>query len=257
MRASDLTLLIDAARAAGKEALSHVGTDLKVREKDDGAGPVTKADLAVNALLEDRLRSARSDYGWLSEESADDPARLDAGTLFIVDPIDGTRSFIEGSDHWAHAIAVVENGIATAAVVYLPAKDRLYSASLGNGARLNGAPIATGRTATLGAATILATRPSLDPAHWPRGVPEIKRSHRPSLAYRLSLVAEGRYDAMVTFRPTWEWDIASGTLILTESGARVTDRHGAPLRFNNPVPQTNGVLAANPALHALLLDRLI
>ncbi|MFW2543021.1 3'(2'),5'-bisphosphate nucleotidase CysQ [Primorskyibacter sp. 2E107] len=257
MPGSDLSLLIDVARAAGKEALSHVGGDLQIREKDDGAGPVTKADLAVNALLEDRLRRARPDYGWLSEESDDSAARQDTETVFIVDPIDGTRSFIEGSDTWAHALAVVRGGEVTAAVVYLPARDRLYSASLGHGARLNGSPIATSRTATLPQAKVLATRPSFDAHHWRRGVPEMKRSHRPSLAYRLSLVAEGRYDAMFTFRPSWEWDIAAGALILTEAGARATDRKGAPLRFNNPHPQTNGVLAANPALHALLLDQLL
>ncbi|WP_136442952.1 3'(2'),5'-bisphosphate nucleotidase CysQ [Pacificoceanicola onchidii] len=257
MPENDLSLLIDAARAAGKEALSHVGGDLQVRDKGDGAGPVTKADLAVNALLEDRLRRARPDYGWLSEESADGAERLDAETVFIVDPIDGTRSFIEGSNTWAHALAVVRNGEVTAAVVYLPARDKLYSAALGSGARLNGAPIGVSRTAAIEEAKVLATRPSLRAEHWPRGVPDLKRSHRPSLAYRLSLVAEGRYDAMFTFRPSWEWDIAAGTLILNEAGARATDKRGGPLRFNNPVPQTNGVLAAGPDLHSLLLDRLL
>ncbi|WGW04045.1 inositol monophosphatase family protein [Tropicibacter oceani] len=257
MPANDLTLLIEAAKAAGKEALSHVGGDLAVRHKDDGAGPVTKADLAVNALLEDKLRRARPDYGWLSEESADSDARLDSDTLFIVDPIDGTRSFIEGSDTWAHALAVVQNRQVTAAVVYLPARDKLYSASVGGGARLNGAPIRTSRRDAMAEIEVLATKPSLEARFWPRGVPEIKRSHRPSLAYRLSLVAEGRYDAMFTFRPSWEWDIAAGALILSEAGARVSDRRGAPLRFNNPMPQTDGVLAANPRLHAALLDQLL
>ncbi len=257
MPASDLTLLIEAAKAAGKEALSHVGGDLNVRHKDDNAGPVTKADLAVNALLEDRLRRARPEYGWLSEESADSADRVTSETLFIVDPIDGTRSFIEGSETWAHALAVVQNREVTAAVVFLPARDKLYSASQGGGARLNGKPISVGRHTDLGEATVLATRPSLDARHWPRGVPNLKRSHRPSLAYRLSLVAEGRYDAMFTFRPSWEWDIAAGALILAEAGARVSDRRGAPLRFNNAVPQTDGVLAANPRLHAALLDQLL
>ena len=84
----------------------------------------------------------------------------------------------------------------------------------------------------------------------------LKRHHRPSLAYRLCLVAEGRFDAMLTLRPAWEWDIAAGALILSEAGACVTDRRGGPLRFNNTHPQTDGVLAANPALHAALLDRL-
>jgi myo-inositol-1(or 4)-monophosphatase len=84
----------------------------------------------------------------------------------------------------------------------------------------------------------------------------MERHHRPSLAYRLSLVAEGRFDAMLTLRPSWEWDIAAGALILQEAGARTTDRSGAPLRFNNPHPQVNGVLAARDRLHSALIERL-
>ncbi len=257
MPATDLDLLIDAAHAAAKVATTYVGGALDVQYKDHDQTPVTAADLAVNSVLEERLRSARPDYGWLSEESADDPGRGDANRVFIIDPIDGTRSFVEGSATWAHSLAIAEGGEVTAAVVYLPLRDKMYTASLGAGARLNGAPLAVSRMAGITEAEVLTTRPNLDSRHWPRGVPDFRRSHRPSLAYRLSLVAEGRYDAMFTFRPSWEWDIAAGTLILTEAGARATDKRGAPLRFNNPVPQTDGVLAANPALHGAFLDRLL
>ncbi|MBV2360126.1 3'(2'),5'-bisphosphate nucleotidase CysQ [Thalassococcus sp. CAU 1522] len=257
MPASDLDLLIRAAELAGKTARAFVGGALDVRHKEDGAGPVTDADHAVNDVLEAELRGARPDYGWLSEESPDDPARRRAERVFIVDPIDGTRSFIDGSDIWAHALAVAERGRVVAGVVYLPMRGKMYTAALGAGARLNGAPLAVSRTNDADGASVLATRPNMDPRHWPGGMPDLQRSHRPSLAYRLSLVAEGRYDAMLTFRPAWEWDIAAGTLILTEAGARATDRRGAPLRFNNPVPQTDGVVASNPVLHAALMDRLL
>lgn len=257
MQANDLTLLSDAARKAGALALSHQGGDLEVRHKEDGAGPVTKADLAVNALLEQQLRAARPDYGWLSEESVDTQARTGADTLFVIDPIDGTRAYINGEKTWALSLAVVHRRQVTAAVVYLPALEKLYSASLGTGARCNAAPIAVAAPVALQNAEALAARPTLDARHWPGGVPPIRRAYRPSLAYRQSLVAEGRFDAMFTFRPSWEWDIAAGSLILSEAGARVTDRRGAPLRFNNAIPQTDGVLAANPAVHAALLDRLL
>ncbi len=257
MPETDLSLLIDAAQDAGEIARRFVGNDLDISHKDADNSPVTAADLAVNRMLEDKLRHARPDYGWLSEESPDNAARLSAEALFVIDPIDGTRSFIEGSRTWAHALAVVRDGRVEAAVVYLPLRDKLYAASLGHGARLNGRPIGVSRRAESDGAEVLATRPSVDPRHWPGGLPDLRRSHRPSLAYRLSLVAEGRYDAMVTFRPSWEWDIAAGALILTEAGARVTDRRGGALRFNNPHPQTDGVLAANPALHGALLDRVL
>ena len=97
----------------------------------------------------------------------------------------------------------------------------------------------------------------MDPKHWRDAVPGFARSHRPSLAYRLCLVAQGKYDAMLTFRPSWEWDIAAGALILSEAGATVTDRHGSTLRFNNALPQTAGVVAASEELHGQIAERLV
>ncbi|MDA7425830.1 3'(2'),5'-bisphosphate nucleotidase CysQ [Thalassococcus lentus] len=257
MQGSDLELLIDAAQAAGCVATGFVGGALDVQYKNGDQSPVTAADFAVNALLEDKLRNARPDYGWLSEESPDGTDRLGAERVFIIDPIDGTRSFIEGSNTWAHSIAIARNGAIEAAVVFLPMRDKLYSASLGSGARLNGRSINVGNQTTLESGSMLAVKRAFEPDLWPGGVPAMQRSHRPSLAYRLSLVAEGRYDAMFTPRAAWEWDIAAGALILAEAGAQVTDRRGGPLRFNNAHPQTDGVLTANPNLHASLLDRLL
>lgn len=256
MPASDLTLLIETALQAGELARGFVGGALDVQDKPDGAGPVTAADLAVNDLFEDVLRNARPDYGWLSEESTDTTDRLATKRVFVIDPIDGTRSFIEGGKTWSHSLAVVEDGVPVAAVVYLPMLNKVYSASLGNGARINSSPMSVGHQQNPDNANVLATKPSVDPRFWPQGVPSMTRHHRPSLAYRLSLVAEGRFDAMFTFRPSWEWDIAAGALILSEAGARVTDRRGAALKFNNKIPQTDGVLGANPSLHAAFLDKL-
>ncbi|WHZ36166.1 3'(2'),5'-bisphosphate nucleotidase CysQ [Sagittula sp. MA-2] len=253
---ADLRLLTDAARRAGEIATGFIGQDLDIRYKDDDAGPVTRADLAVDTALKEILRPARPDYGWLSEETPDGDTRLGKQRVFIVDPIDGTRSYIEGSRAWAHVLAVVEDGIVMAAVVFLPMLDALYSARLGGGARLNGDTIAVSPRGALADAEVLATRPNLDPHHWPGGVPQVKRHHRPSLAYRQALVAEGRYDAMFTFRPSWEWDIAAGALILSEAGATVTDRRGLPLRFNGPKAQVDGLVAANPGLHGALMARL-
>ncbi|SLN67044.1 Inositol-1-monophosphatase [Roseivivax jejudonensis] len=245
MPATDLSLLVEAAQAAAETATRHIGAPLDVRDKPDGQGPVTAADLAVNETLASILQAARPAYGWLSEESAQDPTRGLAPATFIIDPIDGTRNFIEGGEIWAHSLAVCENGAITAAVVYLPLADKLYTAARGHGARLNDAPIApTGRPGIDGA-HVLATRPNLDPAHWPEGVPDVRRAHRPSLAYRLCLVADGSFDAIFTFRDAWEWDVAAGTLIIEEAGATVTDRDGAPLRFNGPTARVGGLVGAS------------
>lgn len=249
----DLALLIAAAREAGRIAARYVGQPLDARDKADGSGPVTAADLAVNVMLGAHLRAARPEYGWLSEESEDDGARLAAERVFIVDPIDGTRSFIEGSHTWAHSLAVAERGVVIAAVIYLPLRDKLYTAAAGRGAALNGAPIRVARRDDLAGASLLAASPNLVPEHWRDGrVPQVTRAFRPSLAYRLSLVAEGRYDAMLALRPTWEWDIAAGDLILREAGAVISDRRATLLRFNNPLPRLDGVIAANPVLHGAL-----
>ncbi len=256
MPVRDLDLLIEASRAAGDVASRFWRTNQTVCQKDEDAGPVSEGDLAVNALLQERLTAARPGYGWLSEESEDDPARLGADTLFIVDPIDGTRAYVDGQETWAISIAVVTQGRPVAGVVYLPQRDKLYAAALGKGATLNGAAIQTGNRVDVEGAQVLAPKPVLEPRHWRGAVPQMKRNFRPSLAYRLCLVAEGRFDAMLTFRPTWDWDVAAGTLIAEEAGAVVSDATGAPLRFNSPTGKSPNALAAPPALHAALMDRM-
>ena len=250
MQAADLDLLIDSARAAGEVALTYSGKTAKKWEKPDDAGPVTEADLAVNDLLADRLQSARPGYGWLSEETDDDDARLSRDKVFIIDPIDGTRSFVNGSDTWAHALAIVDQGVVIAGVIYLPKRDLLYSASLGQGAFLNGKPIGPKESSDLSGAEILAAGPVLNASHWAGDAsPEFRRVYRPSLAYRMALVAEGRFDGMLTLRPCWEWDIAAGDLILREAGAVCTDRTGGTLQFNNAHPMQNGLIAAGRSIH--------
>lgn len=224
-------------------------------DKGDGQGPVSEADLAVNALLEDRLRGARGDYGWLSEESTDSAARQDRRRVFVIDPIDGTRSFLQGHENFSHSLAVVEDGRPVAAVVHMPAKGLTFAALAGGGATLNGEAISpSGRNGLQGAA-LLAARPMMEPAFWPGGVPDVARHFRSSLAYRLCIVANGRFDAMVTFRAAWEWDIAAGDLICGEAGALVRTPAGGVPVYNSPMAQVPGLIAAAPGVGAALLDR--
>lgn len=256
MPGNDLDLLIQGAKAAGDIATPYWQQSPQTWEKDAGAGPVTEADLAVDAMLKSSLIAARPDYGWLSEETEDDTARLSKDRVFIVDPIDGTRSFIAGERTWAHSLAIAEFGHVIAAVVYLPLRDKLYSAVKGQGAYLNGEPIRQSGCKALDHSNILSAQPNFDIQYWPRGVPIVNRHFRTSLAYRLSLVAEGRFDAMLTFRDTWEWDVAAGSLIATEAGATVTDGLGNSPLFNNPRPMLPGMLAACTDVHRDLCARL-
>ena len=248
----DLALLERAAHVAGELALRHFREPVEVWEKE-GQGPVSEADLAVDALLRDELGKARPDYGWLSEETADDSLRLGARHLFIVDPIDGTRAFLNGDTGFSTSLAVAEEGRITAAVVHLPAREETYVAALGQGARRNGRPLACSDRGQLERATALCASKQLHPDLWPGGPPAVARHFRSSLAWRLCLVAAGRFDLMLTLRETFDWDIAAGSLIATEAGLAVTDGEGAALRFNKPHPKQAGILAAPPALHRQLL----
>lgn len=254
----DLDLLVEAAQSAGDIAARFFRADVKTWDKGDGQGPVTEADLAVNAHLQAIFEAKRPDYGWMSEESdpLNDTRRLGAEATLIIDPIDGTRAFIDGQLGFATAIAVVRAGQPVAAVVHLPIKDLTYSAVLGGGAFLNGAPITGTKCAQIKDADVLAAKPALDARHWAGGVPEFRRHFRPSLAWRLSLVAQGRFDAMLTLRKAWDWDIAGASLIAQEAGVVVTDPKGQRLIFNQPQGCNPGVVAAPPDLHRKLVARL-
>lgn len=253
MQGPDLSLLSDVAIEAGRIAMRFFRQNPEVWDKGGQHGPVSEADLAVNEFLKTHLQASRPNYGWLSEETPDSADRLSHDRVFIVDPIDGTRAFIAGEDNFAISIAIAEAGVVTAGAVYLPAKGRLYSAETGAPAYRDGKVIHASRRAELTGSDILSTRANMTPDHWPGGVPDLKRSFRTSLAYRLCLTAEGRFDGMLTFRDTWEWDIAAGVLICQCAGAIVTDRHGQPIGFNRQSAQSAGVIATTPALHSQIM----
>lgn len=254
--AADLALLQEAANGAGSIAADYFARGAKSWDKGGGHGPVTEADLAVNDYLRTRLTGARPLYGWMSEESdpLGDLARTRAEVLFVIDPIDGTRAFIEGQKSFAHALAVVVDGAPVAAVVHLPLMQLTYTATRGQGAFLNGQPLRASKREMLMGARVLANRSAFEPRHWPGGVPDVERHFRPSLAWRLALVGEGAFDALITLRDAWDWDIAAAALIASEAGVRITDRDGAALRFNRPEARNPGVLAAPVALHDILMS---
>lgn len=255
-RDHDLALLEQAARQAGRIAMEFWRRDPRAWDKGGDAGPVTEADLAVNDALHGQLTAARPDYGWLSEESEADPSRLDAQHCFIIDPIDGTRAFIDGQDSFAHSLAVAQGDRIVAAAVYLPARDLCYTASVDGPALLNGAPIAPSRHAMQGA-RVLTYRAATDPGHWRGGQPPpFRREFRPSLAWRLCLAAQGRFDAALSLRAVWEWDIAAGSLIAERAGAMVSDRRGGRMRFNSPRAMIDGLIVAGSPLHGQLLEAL-
>jgi myo-inositol-1(or 4)-monophosphatase len=253
--AADTALLEDAVREGGAIARSFLTGQNKIRSKPDGS-PVSEADLAVDRFLTGRLRPARPDYGWLSEETEDDPARLSARRVFIVDPIDGTVAFLKGRPHFAISAAVVEGDIPVAAAVYNPLTEECFTATRGAGARLNGAPIRVSSRESLEGCRMLASKTTLrDPcwggAPWPPMTVETPNS----IAFRIALVASGAFDAAVTLAATHDWDLAAADLIVREAGGFISSHEGRILRYNRANAVQPSVVAAGRALHEAILSR--
>jgi myo-inositol-1(or 4)-monophosphatase len=251
---ADLDLLRTVAHEAGRLALRLQEGGLKVWSKPEGS-PVTSADLAVDKLVAERLRAARPDYGWLSEETADDGSRFSAARLFMVDPIDGTVAYIKGRPWWSVSLAVVEAGRALAGVIYAPALEETYEAERGGGALLNGAPIHASRAADLEACAMLSPRGAFTTHDWAEPWPEMRVENRNSVALRMGLVAAGAFDAAVALTPKNDWDLAAGLVIAEEAGAIATDHKGGPLVLNGPDARHPSLVCAGAALHPLILRR--
>jgi myo-inositol-1(or 4)-monophosphatase len=246
---SDLDLLKSAVHEAGKIALNFFGGHYK-RWTKDGGSPVTEADLAVDTFLKNTLRPARPGYGWLSEESLDDPARLEARRVFVVDPIDGTVAFMKGRPHFTICAAVVEDGRPIAGVVFNPAADENFTAETGSGAFLNDAPIHVGRRTEIAGCRLLGNKQVF--ADWP----PMHVENFSSIAYRVALVAAGRFDAMISLTTKRDWDMAAADIILNEAGGRLVGPNDAPLGYNGPLALQGATIAAGPGLTGPLLAEL-
>jgi myo-inositol-1(or 4)-monophosphatase len=254
--AADLQLAREAAAAAGALALSHFGAGRRSWYKGPGQ-VVTEADLAVDALLHDRLRAARPDYGWLSEERIDDRSRRRCRRVWVVDPIDGTRAFAEGVPQFAISIALVEGGAPLLGVVLNPATDESFEARRSGGAWLNGQRLRVSQRTELVDAALLSSRTEMKRRHWPSMLPEATFTTIGSLAYKLALIAGGRYDGLVSLRASHDWDIAAAQVIVGEAGGRMTDAAGRTIVLNQDTPRHAGLAAAGTqGLHDALLARL-
>ncbi len=236
-------------REAGTIALKYFGGDYK-RWSKSGGSPVTEADLAIDAFLKKELCGARPDYGWLSEESHDDPARLDAARVFVVDPIDGTVAFMKGRPHFTICAALVESARPAAGVVFNPAAGECFRACRGGGAFLNGKAIRVGTRMEIAGCRLLADKTLF------RDWPPMHIETFSSIAYRVALVAAARFDAMISLTNKYDWDLAAADVILAEAGGRLADSDGKPLAYNRPRPVQGATIAAGPGLIGPLLAEL-
>lgn len=246
--ADDHALLIQAVRDAGPVALKYFHGEVEHWHKAPG-DPVSEADHAIDAQLRAELMAARPDYGWLSEETEDDLIRLERNRVWVVDPIDGTRAFLRDEPEFTICAGLVEDGRPVAAAVFNPAQEELFDAVLGGGARLNGKPIrVTAQEGFEGARLLngprMFERAGVTP---PRGMTFATVN---SIAYRMCLVAEGRYDGCVSLNGKSDWDIAAAELIVTEAGGVVTDTRGNGFVYNRRDVRHPSVIAAGAAIHA-------
>jgi myo-inositol-1(or 4)-monophosphatase len=239
---------IEAALEAAVDVLKGLRMDtLRVDHKPGGRGPVTEADRAVNEILAKMLPA--EDEGWLSEESRDDPVRLEKRRVWAVDPLDGTKEFVAGIPEWCVSVGLLEDGRAVAGGVANPATGEIFLGSLETGVTYNGRQARVTGRQSLDGALVLASRSEVDRGEWER-FRGSAFTVRPvgSVAYKLALVAAGLADATWTLVPKHEWDVAAGVALVLAAGGSVQTRDGSPLRFNQPIPKLTGLVAQAPAL---------
>jgi myo-inositol-1(or 4)-monophosphatase len=252
---SDHALLCAAARAGGAIAKRYFGGPFDVREKSPG-DPVTEADLAVDAEIKRLILGERPEDAWLSEETADSPARLDARRVWIVDPIDGTKAFVAGRPEFAVSIALVENGRPIAAAIFNPITDEFIDAVRNGGTRCNGQRVQVTEESDTAALVLGTSHNELRRKLWRHLFPESEVEPVDAIAYKLGLLAAGRFDGVIALRPKSDWDIAAGDLLVHEAGGRMTDADGNVLRYNRAEIRHPNLVASGPAIHSALLARL-
>jgi histidinol-phosphatase len=233
----------DLARKAGSITLEHFGRMLDSDTKGDGS-PVTVADRAAETFLRGEIRRRYPEHGILGEEFG--TTNPEASTRWILDPIDGTRSFMRGVPLYGVLLGIEVDGIPAVGVAHFPALDETVAAALGEGCYWNGGPARVSSVSSLPEAAVLTTDPALlleDPLRsgWERLVRTSSLARTWGDCYGHALVATGRAEVMVDpiLSP---WDAAPFIPILQEAGGRFTDRDGIARLDGGSGISSNGVL---------------
>ena len=229
---SNLNIAINAAKEAGSLIMNYYKADYEIQEKGYH-NPVTTADHAADAYLKESLLVARPDYGWLSEETVDSPERLSKKYVWVVDPLDGTKEFIEGVPNFVVSVALVENGFPIVGVLFNPVTKEIFIASKDEGAFLNDKPIHCITKENLNEMVILNSRSETRRGLWaPYDGTFGELKPIGSVAYKLGLTAAGQADIFASLRPKNEWDICAGNCIVNEAGGKLIDLNGNQRQYN-------------------------
>ena len=250
--ARDFALMEAAVREAGTLGLAMFRTELRTWTKGESS-PVSEADIAVNDLIEKRLRGATPDYGWLSEESIDDSARLGSRFTWIIDPIDGTRSYLAGREDWCVCVALVEDQRPVMAAVYAPSTDEFFLAMRGQGTTCNGRPVQATPGTALDFARIAGPKPLVERLPHPQEL--VLHPRIGSLALRLCWIANGRLDAAFAGGQSKDWDLAAADLIVHEANGRMSELSGDPILYNRREVTHGLLVAAGADRHAHIVEQ--
>ena len=231
---TELSIAKDAAIEAGGLILSYYKADYEIKDKGYH-NPVTTADHAADARLKDMLTGSYPDYGWLSEETVDSKKRLNKDRVWVVDPLDGTKEFIEGVPHFVVSVALVENGEPILGVLYNPVTTETFTAVKGQGAMLDGEKIKCSEKEKPDEMVIFNSRSETRSGLWDPFQDTFKELKAiGSVAYKLGLTAAGRADIFASLRPKNEWDICAGNCIINEAGGKLVDLYGNVRQYNSP-----------------------
>lgn len=246
----DIALLREVTQTAGEIALGFFRASNEVWMKE-GNSPVSQADLAVNEYLLEKLRHARPDYGWMSEENEDDQSRLKHHRTFIVDPIDGTRGFIEGVDQWCISVAIVEENQPVSGILHAPALGETYCATADMTSTLNGSPITVSASEPIKSITASRKLNELFETAYGDAIEVV--DYIPSLALRIAMVASGRIDAAFARSGANDWDVAAADLILSRAGGNLSDAKGKNLLYNRENVRVPALIAAARQTHGKVM----
>ena len=245
-------VLCDATQDASKALLEVIknGFEKSFKVGDD---PVTTGDLTVNKILQEKLFKAFPEIGWLSEETRDNSERLSKEFVWIVDPIDGTREFVDSIPEYAISIALVKNGKPVLSVVLNPLKSELYTAIKGLGAYLNGEEIRVSDSLKE-KPRILASRSETKRGEWGQFENSAEVIPTGSIAYKLALVASGKADGTFSLGNKHEWDIAAGYLLIEEAGGKVSDQYGQDFIFNQENTLVDSIVGTSSVAHKTIFE---
>ena len=239
---------VAAAREAGAAIRGYYNDSYTLKDKG-GDNPLTDADLASDRILAARLRDTHPEFGWLSEESVDDPVRLGRDYAWIVDPLDGTKEFTLGIPEFVVSIGLVHRGFPVLGVLYNPVADEMFAGVVGEGATFNGAPCRVSAHAGLSGARVVCSRTEMKKGMFERWTDRLALLPVGSVAYKFGRVAAGQAEATFTPQPRNEWDICGGVAVVMAAGGRTSNGRGVPYVFNQANPLVDGVCATNGLVH--------